>query len=243
MKIQEAAKITGVTVRTLQYYDKIGLLKPSHTTQAGYRIYEPSDLECLQQILFFRELEFSLSEIKEIMSAPSYNKREVLEKQKELLILKRNRLDGLIQLITETVEGEKTMSFKEFDNQKLEAMKNEYAKEVKERFGQTDAYKESKEKTKNYSCEDWNQVEAEANEIMKKFAEKKELPPESKEAQELVAQWQAFITEKYYTCTKEILSGLGIMYTQDERFKKNIDMHGEGTAEFMSEAIKVYCSK
>ena len=142
MKISEVAKLSGVTVRTLHYYDEIGLLKPNKITEAGYRLYSNEDLETLQQILFFRELDFQLNEIKEIMMNPNYDKNKALNKHKELLIEKRERLDGLINLIDKTIKGDNNMSFKEFDNSKIEENKNKYAEEVKNRWGNTDAYKE-----------------------------------------------------------------------------------------------------
>ena len=243
MKISEVAKLSGVTVRTLHYYDEIGLLKPSDTTEAGYRVYSNKDLETLQQILFFRELDFPLNEIKEIMINPNYNKNEALNKHKELLIEKRKRIDGLIALINKTIKGDNIMSFKEFDMTEIEATKRKYAKEVKERYGKTDAYKEYEVKTKNYDKDKWNGINSEANEIFKAFADNKDKAPESEEVQELVKRWQNHITKNYYNCTKEILASLGIMYVNDERFKENIDKSGEGTAEFMSRAIEVYCNK
>ncbi len=124
MKISKLAKLSGVTIRTLHYYDEIGLLKPSNVTEAGYRLYSIEDLEKLQQILFFRELDFPLNEIKEIMMNPNYDKLDALNNHKELLIEKRKRIDGLIELINKSIKGDKEMSFKEFDNSKIEeAMK------------------------------------------------------------------------------------------------------------------------
>ncbi|MEF9922154.1 MAG: MerR family transcriptional regulator, partial [Anaerovoracaceae bacterium] len=105
MKINEVAKLTGVTVRTLHYYDEIGLLKPSKVTDAGYRIYDEKAMETLQQILFFRELEFPLNEIKGIMSNPNYNREDTLLKHRELLTQKRNRLDKLISLLEKNIKG------------------------------------------------------------------------------------------------------------------------------------------
>ena len=243
MKINDVAKLTGITVRTLHYYDEIGLLKPSKITDAGYRIYDEKNLETLQQILLFREMNFPLSEIKEIISNPKFDRIDALEKHKKLLIKKRQRLDNLINLVDNTIKGENDMSFKEFDMTEIEATKEKYAKEVKERYGKTDAYKEYEVKTKNYDKDKWNDVNTEANEIFKTFADNKDKAPESEEVQELVKRWQDCITNNYYNCTKEILASLGLMYVNDERFKKNIDKCGEGTAEFMSKAIEVYCSK
>lgn len=243
MKINEVAKLTGVTVRTLHYYDEIGLLKPNEITDSGYRIYGDNELETLQQILFFRELDFPLSDIKKIITNPSYDKSEALAKHKELLLQKRNRLNGLIKLVDKTIKGDNNMSFKEFDTTEIEASKSKYADEVKQRWGETDAYNESEQKTSNYDQKQWNMINGECSEILKSFADNRNLSPDSEEAQKLVERWQACITKNFYKCTKDILSGLGIMYVEDERFTQNIDKNGAGTAEFMARAIKIYCAK
>lgn len=241
--VSETAKLTGVSVRTLHYYDEIGLLSPSIISETGYRYYDDSALERLQQILFYRELDFTLKDIAEIMNASGYQKEDALRKQRELLQLKRKRLDKLIHLLDANLKGENTMSFKEFDMSEIENAKAKYAKEVNERWGSTDAYKQSKRRTDGYTTEDWARIKEEADDITKRFAEKVGEDPASAEVQELVAQWQNHITKYYYDCTNEILAGLGQMYVADERFTNNIDKFGEGTAKLMSQAIEVYCSK
>lgn len=241
MKPNEVAQLTGVTVRTLQYYDRIGLLKPSEVAANGYRIYHPSDLATLQQILFFRELDFSLNEIKEIMQNPHYEKSDALRHQKELLIKKRDRLNGLIQLVDKALEGDKIMSFKEFDTTEIDEAKNNYASEVKERWGSTEAYQEYTKKTKDYNNDHWNTITEKGQQIFAQFASLRHLPAESEDVQALVQAWQDHITENYYSCSKEILSGLGMMYDNDERFKENIDKNGVGTAAFLAQAIEIYC--
>ena len=243
MRISEVAKLTGITVRTLHYYDEVGLLKPSEITEAGYRLYSREDLEILQQMLFFRELDFPLSQIKEIMNNPNYDKEEALKKQKELLIQQRQRIEGLIKLIEKRIEGDTNMTFKEFDMNEIEENKKKYAKEVKERWGTSKAYEESEKKTSSYNKEKWGDINQETSEIFKGFAELRNSDPGSEEVQELVRRWQKYITDNFYTCTNEILSGLGLMYVEDERFKENLDKNGEGTAKLMAEAIKIYCSK
>ncbi|BCN31626.1 MerR family transcriptional regulator [Anaeromicropila herbilytica] len=241
MKINEVAKLSGVTVRTLHYYDEIGLLKPNETTESGYRLYTKESLETLQQILFFREMNFPLSQIKEIMTNPNYDKEQALNKHKELLLKKRDRIDKLITLVNHTIEGEVDMSFKEFDMTEIEKAKNQYATEVKERWGHTEAYAESEKKTKNYDKEQWSQLNEEGASILKRFGENRHSRPDSDSSRELVQQWKEYITDNFYTCTNEILSGLGLMYIHDERFKKNIDKYGEGTAEYMAKSIEVFC--
>ena len=243
MKISEVAKLSGVTVRTLHYYDEIGLLKPSKTTEAGYRMYSIEDLEKLQQILFFRELDFPLNGIKEIMINPKYDKIEALNKHKELLIEKRKRIDGLVTLIDKTIKGDNNMSFKEFDNSKIEENKRKYSEEVKKRWGNTDAYKEYEKKTTSYDKNSWNTINEEMAKILKEFADNRDKDVNSDIVQSLVEKWRGYITLNFYNCTKEILSCLGLMYIGDERFKENIDKYGEGTSEFMAKAIEIYCSK
>lgn len=242
--ISEMAKLSGVSVRTLHYYDEIGLLKPSEVVlDTGYRYYDELAMERLQQILFYRELDFPLKEIVKIMNASEYNKDDALKRQRELLKMKRKRLDKLIRLLDANLEGENTMSFKEFDMSEIEQAKEKYEKEVESKWGDTDAYKQSKEKSSKYKKEDWAFIMGKMNEIIKLFANHLGEDPKSEEVQKLVVKWQQFITDSYYVCTKEILAGLGKMYIADERFKANIDKFGEGTAEFMSEAIEEYCKK
>ena len=242
MKINEFAKLTGTTVRTLHYYDEIGLLKPSEVTEAGYRLYDDKALEVLQQILFFRELEFSLSEIKEIMKSPHYNKEEALIKQRELMIKKRSRMDELIQLLDHAIEGEQEMNFKAFETEEIDEMKKAYAKEVKTRWGKTEAYGQYKEKTAAHKSLDWKQIEHQCAAIFEAFSECRGMEPSCCEIQQLVRKWQDCITANFYHCTNEILKGLGQMYVYDERFKKNIDKYGAGTADLISKAIEIYTS-
>lgn len=242
--ISEMAKLSGVSVRTLHYYDEIGLLAPSEViSETGYRYYDDNSLEKLQQILFYRELDFPLKEIAQIMNASDYNKEEALTRQRELLKLKRKRLDKLIGLLDANLKGDTTMSFNEFDTTEIDEAKAKYAEEVKERWGNTDAYAQSQKKTAHYTKEDWDRINGEREALQKQFAACIGEDPASDKVQELVRLWQKHITDYYYDCTKEILAGLGQMYVLDERFTKNTDKFGEGTAKFMNEAFGVYCKK
>ena len=240
MKISDVAKLTGVTVRTLHYYDEIGLLKPGEVTEAGYRVYNDTDLEVLQQILFFRELDFPLEDIRKIMQNPDYEKDSALRKQKELLLQKRSRLDSLISLVDKTLKGEQDMSFRQFDTTEFEETKKKYAEEAKERWGDTAAYAEYEKKADRYRDAQKKMMDGEGAGILSEFSRNRSLAPDSAEAQALVKKWQAYITSNYYTCTKEILSCLGQMYIADERFTQYIDGYGEGTAAFMAAAIEIY---
>lgn len=243
MHIREFAKLTGVSVRTLHYYDEIGLLKPSSVDeQNGYRFYDERCLERMQEILFYRELDFPLKDIQAILSSPDYDKQTALKEQKHLLTLKKKRLERLITALDSAMKGE-NLTMNIFDNSEFEAQREQYAKEAKEKWGATDAYKESAEKTSGYSKEKWNEVNVGMNALMAEFAacRKNGFASDSTEAQAIVKKWQDYISANFYSCTTEILAGLGEMYVADERFKANIDSHGDGTADFMREAIAAYC--
>ena len=238
MQINEFARLTGVSVRTLHYYDEIGLLTPAYVDKfTGYRYYDENSILRMQEILFYRELDFSLKSIMNILSAPDYDKEKALNEQKKLLILKKERLERLISAIDSAKKGENIMNA--FDNTEFE----NYKDEVKEKWGQTDAYKEYSQKTKGYSKDNFNAMGEGLENILEDFAVCMNggSSPDSTDAQALVEKLQSYITENFYTCTNEILAGLGQMYVADERFKNNIDKHSLGTAEFVSEAIKVYC--
>ena len=238
MQIKEFAEFTGVSVRTLHYYDEIGLLKPASVDKfTGYRFYDKKSLLRMQEILFYRELDFSLKSIDKILSSPNYDKEKALTEQKKLLLIKKERLERLISAIDRAEKGENIMNA--FDNSEFE----NYKQEVKEKWGQTDAFKEHAEKTKDYGKEKWNNLSEEMNSIFSQFSEciKNGDKADSEKTQNLVKDLQNHITENYYHCTNEILFGLGQMYVADERFKNNIDKHGTGTAEFVSKAIEIYC--
>ena len=243
MKISEVSKLTGISIRTLQYYDKIGLLSPTKYTESGYRLYDEQALGQLQQILLFRELEFPLKEIKRIIHNPTFNRQKALEQQIALLTLKKEHLENLISFARDIqrMGGEK-MEFSVFDTQKLK----EYAEEVKAQWGQTEAFKEFEEKSKGKTAGEYEDLTKEFMSLFAEFGQQKEkeLELDSKEVQAQVKKLQEYITEHFYTCSLEIFSSLGQMYVNDERMTRNIEKAGgEGTAQFVSEAIKLYTHK
>ena len=231
MHIKEFADFTGVSVRTLHYYDEIGLLVPAFVDRStGYRFYDENSLLRMQEILFYRELDFPLKSIGEILSSPNYDKTKALKEQKHLLSLKKERLERLISAIDGAMKGENVM--KAFNNSEFE----KYKAEAKEKWGKTEAYQEYEKRNKG---------DAAADGLMAVFSEFGALlgaDPAAEQVQAKVAKLQQFITDHYYTCTKQILQGLGQMYVADARFKENIDRAGgPGTAEFVRQAIEVYC--
>ena len=244
LQIKEFAELVGVSVRTLHYYDEIGLLNPSFVDeQNGYRFYDERSLERMQEILFYRELDFSLKSIAEILASPNYDKQKALAEQKRLLTLKKDRLERLIAALEQAEKGEIMMSA--FDNSEYETACQQYEDEAKQRWGDTTAYKESQAKTASYSKDKWRDILNGMNGVFVEFAECKNCGErtDSETAQRLVKKLQDYITANFYHCTDDILAGLGQMYVCDERFKNNIDKNGEGTTEFVSEAVKFYCKK
>ena len=243
LSISEMAKLTGVSIRTLHHYDHIGLLCPETAVDYGYRWYGAADVEKMQQILFYRELDFPLKEIRDILADPQYDKQEALRRQRQLLLLKRERLDGLLELLDANLKGERTMEFQGFDASELEQARRQYADEAKARWSHTDAWKESQARTAKYGDDDWRRAAGGLEDLMAQFAALRDGDPAGAPAQALVAAWQQHITDHFYTCTREILAGLGQMYTADPRFTESIDAHGEGTAAFIEKAIEIYCKK
>lgn len=236
--VNVVSKLTGVSVRTLHHYDAIGLLKPTKITDAGYRLYDDASLERLQNILLFRELQFPLKEIGAILDSPGFDPKEALKQQIKLLKLKRAHLDALIDFACEIQEGgENKMNFNAFDRTEID----QYAEEVKERWGATEAYNEYAQKTKGKTRKELDMTADELRNLFAELGSLRQLAPDEKEVQEKIIKLQEFISANYYNCTTDILSGLGQMYVSDERFKKNIDeLGGDGTAEFVRQAISVY---
>lgn len=239
MTVHEVSRLTGVSVRALQYYDGIGLLRATAYTEAGYRLYDGAALERLQQILLFRELEFPLKEIRRILESPDFDRKKALEQQIELLTMKREHIDDLIRLARGIkLTGGISMDFEAFDKKKLE----EYAARARASWGATPEYREFEEKNSGKTLAEIKDTGNRLMELLAEFSGMKDGGPASPEAQAQVRRVQDFITEHYYTCSKEILAGLGKMYGSGGEFTENIDKAGgPGTAAFASEAIRVYC--
>jgi len=231
--VKEISRLTGVSVRTLHYYDEINLLKPTETTDAGYRLYDDTALERLHSILLFRELQFPLGEIKAILDSNGFDKEAALKEQIKLLEMQKNRLDKIIDSARKLLmKGNDNMNFSAFNKSEID----KYADEAKRKWENTAAYKEFAEKHSDSDdkTEEFMQIFAEIGKI-------KHLEPDSQTVQSMIKKLQNFITENYYTCTDDILKGLGQMYIADERFKNNIDSAGgNGTAEFTAQAINTY---
>lgn len=242
LTVGAVARIAGVTVRTLHHYDEIGLVVPGGRTAAGYRSYGRAEIQRLQEVLVLRELGFALKEIKEIVGRPTYNRAVALERQKELLEARADRLLALIDAVERAVDAERkgiTMSSEELLGVFGDFDPGEYAEEAKERWGESDAYKQSAQRTARYTKQDWETIQAEADGIYQRFLSLMEAsaPASSVAAMDVAEEHRAHITKWFYDCSKEIHAGLGQMYVADVRFRANIDKAGSGLAGYMSAAI------
>jgi len=243
LKVKEVAQLVGISVRTLHYYDEIGLLRPEATSQAGYRLYSERNLERLQQILFFKNIGFSLKQIKQIIDDPDFNQLEALQLHRQILLEKRANIDTLIQTVDKTIQHTKgaiQMGAKErfagFD-----FSKNEYEQEARERWGDK-AIDDSQKKINKMADEERKGFEKQFEQIFRELADIRHLEPKSDQVQTKIGEWYAFLNRmgKY---SPEVFANLGEMYVSDERFTKNIDQFGEGLAIFMRDAMKVYAKE
>ena len=239
--VNQIAKQTGVSVRTLHHYDAIGLLKPTEITEAGYRLYDADALERLYLIIVYRELGFSLKQIAGILDAPDFDRNRALEEQITLLEEKREQIQNRITFARGLkLTGVKNMNFKDFDHKKLD----DYSAQAKATWGKTEAWKEYEHKSQGRSKEAEKDL---GNDLMGLFTQLgtlRDQDPGNDAVQAWVAQLQAFITEHYYTCTKPILKGLGEMYAGGGSMTENIDKAGgSGTGAFAKAAIDLFCAE
>lgn len=241
--VGDVAKLAHVSVRTLHHYDEVGLLHPSERSESGYRLYTLDDLEHLQQVLFYKELGFSLDEIRGLMADPAFDRREALLVQRELIAEQSLRLEALLGLIDKTLTSmergipmtkeEMFEVFGDFDP-------SQYEDEVKERWGDTDAYRESARRTKRYRKEDWERIKAEgaANmEVMLALFDEG-VPPTDPRAMDVADEARLQIDRNFYPCSREMHVNLGEMYVADARFTAFYDQHRPGLAAWFRDAIR-----
>lgn len=242
MIVNEVSRLTGVSIRTLQYYDKIGLLPPADYTEVGYRLYDDETLQKLQIILLFRELEFPLKDIRRIIESPVFDREKALEQQVHILELKKEHIENLIDLARGVKKsGVKDMTdFTAFDTAKID----DYIAKAREYWGDTAAFKEFEEKNADRTSEENAGINTELMKIFAQFGGMKDMDPASPKVQKQVKKLQDYITDKFYKCTNTILSSLGHAYSAEGEMNRNIDKAGgKGTGEFVDKAIQIYCSK
>lgn len=241
MMVHQVSERTGVSIRALHHYDRIGLLHPTGVTEAGYRLYDDAALERLQCILLFKELEFPLKEIRRILESPDFDRNRALEQQIALLQMKKEHLENLIDLARGIKAiGVRNLDFTAFDTKKID----EYAGRARESWGQTPEYREYETKASGRTEEEERRLGIQLMAIIARFGELKTLDPSDQEVRAQVKKLQAYITDHYYTCSDEILVSLGSMYAGGGSFTENIDRTGgPGTAEFAARAIRACCAR
>jgi DNA-binding transcriptional MerR regulator len=247
--IGKVADMAHVSVRTLHYYDAIDLLNPSYETASGYRLYADSDLESLQQVLFFRSLGFPLGQIKAIVQSPAFDRRQALEAHRTALLERRKAVEALLAAVGHTIEAmdkgetmDTATMFDAFDERALEEHRTKYADEAKQRWGTTDAYVESQRRTSKHTKEDWKRIQQEGAEIREGLATLMDHSPTDRDVQTLVKRFHEYMSTNFYACSLEMLSGLGDMYVSDPRFTATYDKVRPGLATFLRDAIKIYCT-
>lgn len=239
MTIGELASQARTTIRTLRHYDRIGLLRPDCITEAGYRMYDESALERLFLIRLFRELEFSLADIRRILDHPDFAPIDALDKQITLLTMRREHIDNLILLARGLkMTGVKHMDFSAFDTRKID----DYAAQAKAAWNKTEAWQEYE--ARGNTAEDNQRAGDSLMAMMTAFGKRRGIDPASDEAQQMVQQLQDHITANFYTCTVPILRSLADMYDGGGDFTRNIDKAGgSGTAAFLAQAMRIYCQR
>jgi DNA-binding transcriptional MerR regulator len=240
--VGEISRIAGVSVRTLHHYDTVGLVSPTRRSEAGYRLYGPADVERLQEVLFFRELGLPLADIRRLLDEPGADRSAVLARQRRMLERRAGRIAAMIEAVDAAVDARRkgtTMTNEEMLGVFGDFDPAEYAAEAEERWGDTDAYRESARRTAGYTKEDWERLGRESAGIDAAFVALMEAgaPSDGPEAREVAERHRAHISAWFYECTPEIHAGLGQMYLVDERFRERIDRTAPGLAAYMSEAI------
>lgn len=242
MTVKEVADLAGISVRTLHYYDDIGLLVPDEITDSGYRLYSDENLETLQQILFFKELDFPLKEIKTIINSPAFDRQKALWFQRKMLLEKRKRIDKMISTIDKTIQhtkGDMPMSNKE-KFQGFDFSRNPYENEVRKIWGD-EAIDQTNKKINHMSKAEQKELSAQMNAIYRNLGGLKEMSPASDKAQAAIKEWYDFLNDHTgYHYSLEAFKGLGQMYVEDERFTQNIDQFGEGLTKFMRDAMVIF---
>lgn len=240
--VHELAKIAGISVRTLHHYDEIKLLSPKREPN-GYRTYGEPELLRLQQILFYRELEFPLEDIAKIIGKKDFDMSAALREHRTQIESKQKRLKRLLGTIDKTLAklaGEKEMDDDELFEAFWEKHENEYAAEAEQRWGNTDAYKQSKERTKHLTKEDYKRMAKDGNAFMKTLAACIDSGPTSERTQELIGQHYESL-RTFYDPSPELYRGLGQMYVDDPRFRKYFEKYDPRMPEFMRDAMHAYC--
>src|SRR5690606_1064738 len=237
LAVKDIAQITGITARTLHYYDRIDLFKPTHLTEKGYRLYERSSLEKLQTILILKELDFSLKEIADIIKLTRQEQEQILKKQSQTLLAKKQRLETIMAALDEYVAGNDISDLQLFNSNSALPLKDQYANEAKFIYGDTEAYQAYNETLRNLSAEEKAQQFSSMEDIFKQLAACSHLSPSSDEVQRLIEEWKSILMQ-FMACDSELLACIAHNYKFDQRFKSYFNQYSdEDFVDFLYGAI------
>jgi DNA-binding transcriptional MerR regulator len=248
VNVGEVAALAGITVRTLHHYDRIGLLSPSERTAAGYRRYSPADLDRLHRVLVYRELGFSLEEVATLLDDPDADPAAHLRRQHRLLRERVERTQAMVAAVEKEMEAQQ-MGISLTPEERFEVFGDndpgQYADEVEERWGDTDAYHESRRRTATYGKEDWLRVKAEGEDVERRFAEAMAagVPAEDARAMDVAEAHRQHISRWFYDCPPAMHAGLGRMYVEDERFAAHYEQIAPGLAQYVSTAVQANAAR
>lgn len=236
LTVKEVSELAGISVRTLHYYDEVGLLVPVNKTKSNYRLYNDKNIERLCQILFYKELDLSLSQIKMIIDNPNYDVNVALIDHKKLLVCKRDRLNDIIASINSIImKGFEKAMVKSFNNDEFEQYKTEAIK----KYGEI--AEESYKKVSNYSQDKWETIKSDFERILDSISKNMDLGYEDTKIQSLIGEFKEHISKNYYKCDINIFKNLGNLYIEDEKFKEGFELRRKGLSFFMKDAIDYYC--
>ncbi len=240
--VGEVAELANVTVRTLHHYDDVGLVRPSARTDAGYRLYDGDDLERLQTVLFYRELGFALEDIRAVLDDPDYDRGRALREQRELLAVEADRLERMIHAIDDAVRAheEGTTMSDEAMFEVFGAEQRELQREAGRRWGDTDAWAQSRRRATGRTRGDWEEIRAEGRRIIEQIATvyRDGAAPDSEAAMDAVEAHRQQITDRFYDCSHRMQVRLGEMYVADERFRATYEQLADGLAAWVRDAIR-----
>jgi DNA-binding transcriptional MerR regulator len=246
--VGELARLAGVTVRTLHHYDRIGLVRPSERTSAGYRSYDLRDLDRLQQVLVYRELGFPLEEVATLLDDPDADPAAHLRRQHRLLRERLERTQAMVAAVEKEMEAH-TMGISLTPEERFEVFgehdPSQYDAEVEQRWGETDAYRESRRRTSSYTKDDWLRIKAEGADLERRFAEalRSGVAADSEQAMGLAEEHRQHISRWFYDCPPEMHAGLGRMYVEDERFTAHYEQIAPGLAQYVSTAVQANAAR
>jgi DNA-binding transcriptional MerR regulator len=248
MNVGEVAALAGITVRALHHYDRIGLLSPSERTAAGYRRYTPADLDRLHRVLVYRELGFPLEEVATLLDDPDADPAAHLRRQHRLLRERIERTQAMVAAVEKEMEAQQ-MGISLTPEERFEVFgehdPGQYEAEVEERWGETDAYQQSRRRTAAYTRDDWLRIKAEGADVERRFAEAMAagVPADDERAMDVAEAHRQHIGRWFYDCPPAMHAGLGRMYVEDERFTAHYEQIAPGLAQYVSTAVQANAAR